>query len=190
MNQLYLIISKINTILIRLKRNISIGCGSSVFYKSSIINHSKGFISIGKNTLIGRSKRNYHGGMPFYTTLLNNGENSNITIGNNCRINGAYIHAEKSIRIGDNCVFASGITIVDSNGHETVSLDRTKGRDIPQEIVIGNNVWIGMNSIILKGTKIGDNCIVAAGSVIKGEFDSNTIISSNKEISCRKIRQY
>lgn len=160
-------------------RNISIG-KSHVFYKSRIVNISKrGRVKIGNNCLIGRSKKGYHSGMPFYTTILNDGSNSNVCIGNNCRINGAYIHAQDSICIGNNCVIASGVNIIDSNGHETYSNDRTIGRDVPQKISIGNNVWIGINATILKGTTIGDNSIIAAGSVVKGEFPANCIIQGN-----------
>ena len=138
-----------------------------------------GKVSIGDDCLIGRSKTGYHAGMPFYTTILSDGTDSHISIGNNCRINGAYIHAKQSIQIGDNCVIASGVNIIDSNGHETYSLDRTVGRDTPRSITIGKNVWIGLNATILKGTIIGDNCIVSAGSIVKGEFPCNSIITGN-----------
>ena len=136
-------------------------------------------VKIGDNCLIGRSKKGYHSGMPFYTTILNDGNKSNVYIGNNCRINGAYIHAQDSITIGDNCVIASGVNIIDSNGHETYSSNRTIGRDNPKEISIGNNVWIGINAIVLKGTRIGDNSIISAGSVVKGDFPANCIIQGN-----------
>lgn len=117
--------------------------------------------------------------MPFYSSIFNDGENSRIIIGDNCRINGAYIHAKKEIIIGDNCVMASGISILDSNGHQVVSQNRTLGSDSAESIIIGNNVWIGINAIILKGTEIGDNCIISAGSVVKGVFPKSCIISGN-----------
>ena len=139
--------------------------------------------------MIGRTRKGYHAGMPFFTTLLNDGLDSHISIGNNCRINGAYIHAKDFIEIGDNCVIASGVNIIDSNAHQVHSLDRTTSRDIPQGISIGNNVWIGLNAIILKGTVIGDNCVVAAGSVVKGIFESNTIIQGNPATTVRKLQK-
>lgn len=43
-------------------------------------------------------------------------------------------------------------------------------------IVIGNNVWIGANTLILRGTTIGDNCVVAGGSVIRGNYPADTVI--------------
>ena len=76
---------------------------------------------------------------------------------------------------------------MDSNGHEVYSENRTQGRDIPKEIHIGNNVWIGLNSIILKGTHIGDNSIVAAGSVVKGVFPCNVIVQGNPAVIVNEI---
>ncbi len=49
--------------------------------------------------------------MPFYTTLLNDGNESHITIGDKCRMNGVYIHAHNNIVIGNNCVFAAGSVV-------------------------------------------------------------------------------
>ena len=156
-----------------------IGKNSRVYYRSRIINKVKRGVQIGQSTILGRSSIGYHTGMPFYTTILNDGNSSHITIGDNCRINGAYIHAKDFIEIGNNCVMAAGITIIDSNAHQVNSLDRTKGQDTPKGIKIGNNVWIGLNAIILKGTEIGDNCVVGAGSVVKGVFAPNSIIQGN-----------
>lgn len=45
---------------------------------------------------------------------------------------------ESKITIGDNCVFASGISVIDRNGHELYSKDRIVGRDTPKSIRIGN----------------------------------------------------
>ena len=146
-----------------------------------------GGVRIGNDCMIGRSPIGYHGSMPFPTTLLLDGDGSKIYVGDKCRINGAYIHSVKSISIGSNCVIASGVTIVDSNAHQVRSLDRTIGRDEPKEIVIGNNVWICMNSIILKGSYIGDNSIISAGSVIQGVVPPNSIASTHEKIIIKDI---
>lgn len=69
--------------------------------------------------------------------------------------------------------------ITDLNGHLTYSLNRTIGEDTAKPIVIGDNVWIGLNAIIPKGTEIGDNCIVSAGTVVKGKFPANSVITGN-----------
>lgn len=175
------ILSWLYTFLISIGcQRVKIGRGSIVFFRSSIVNASKlGGALIGTDCRIGCPSKMYHGGLPFYTKILITGNDGFVKIGNNTRINGANIHAEKKIEIGNRCVIASGVHIMDSNGHEVSSLDRTIGRDEPKEIIIGNNVWIGVNAIILKGTVIGDNSIVSAGSVVKGEFPGNVIIEGN-----------
>ncbi len=55
------------------------------------------------------------------------------------------------------------------------------------KIVIGNNVWIGANVTILKGTTIGDNCIIAAGSVVKGNVPKGSLYYNKKEKIIKKI---
>ena len=184
--------SILHTVILSRTKGLLIGAGTTIFYKSNIICTPKSYahlggVKIGANCKIGRQEYGYHGGMPFFTTLLSDGEGSKITIGDNCRINGAYIHAEKSITIGNNCVMASGVNIIDSNGHEVRSMNRTVGRDTPKEVVIGNNVWICMNATILKGSAIGDNVVIAAGSVIQGTIPPNTIASTKGQLIITKI---
>lgn len=150
----------------------------TIDYQSSIIAYSNK-LEIGDNVYIRSRSRGYHAAMPFYSSILIDVEKAFVKIGDNSRLNGVYIHSQVGISIGANCVIASGVNIIDSNGHIINSLDRTKERDVPKEIIIGDNVWIGLNSIILKGTIIGNNSVVAAGAVVKGIFPENAIISGN-----------
>ena len=186
MNKIIAFLTIFKTLILNTKKNIFFGGGTSVYYKCRICAFD-GSINVGKNCLIGRSAKNYHAGMPFYTTLFTDKADATIKIGDNCRINGAYIHAQKEIFIGNNCVIASGVNIIDSNGHELISKDRTIGRDKPKSIEIGNNVWIGLNVTILKGTSIGNNCVIAAGSVVKGEFPDNVLIQGNPAVIVSKL---
>lgn len=159
--------------------------GGNLSYSTKLDKRTKVYISKGANIKTGinvylRSEpRGYHCGMPFGTVLLADKKGANIEIGSNSRINGTYIHAQTCVSIGKNCVIAAGTNIIDSNGHEIYSVNRTIGRDTPHPILIGNNVWIGINSVILKDTIIGDNCVVSAGSVVKGHFPPNSLIQGN-----------
>jgi len=57
----------------------------------------------------------------------------------------------------------------------------------PQPIIIGNNVWLGCRSIILKGTNIPDNCVVGTGSLVNKSFTgANQVIAGNP---CIPLRQ-
>ncbi len=172
--------------LLKFRKNLVLGKSVIIDYNTKIINNRM-CVNIGEETHLRSNKRGYHAGMPFDCTILLDGERASVSIGKKCRINGAYIHAQDEIRIGNNCVIASGVNIIDSNGHIVSSIDRTMGRDKPEKIYIGNNVWIGGNSIILKGTRIGDNSVVGAGSVVKGDFEENSLIIGNPAKCFRKI---
>ena len=183
------LLSKMHTLCISKKQNVFVGDGTVIYRKAKVDCQMArlGGVKIGRSCRIGCSSQRYHAGMPFYTKLLCDTENASIEIGDSCRLNGAYVHAKKNIKIGDNCVIASGVNIIDSNGHQTASLDRTIGRDNPQAIIIGNNVWIGLNSIILKGSVIGDNSIISAGSVVRGNVPPNVVYSTNSEVCIKEI---
>lgn len=158
--------------------NITIGPRAKIDLNTKI-NIGKNRLIIEENVTLRSTQKGYHASMPFPSTILMDSETAYIKIGAYSRINGVYIHAQKKITIGKNCVIAAGVNILDSNGHILASLNRTIGRDTPKKINIGNNVWIGLNSIILKDTLIGDNSVVSAGSIVKGIFPPNSIISGN-----------
>jgi len=113
------------------------------------------------------------------TRLVLWGEDAQIRIGNRCHLNGVSICARKSVSIGDDCIFAGGVQIIDSNSHKICASPRTYVKDAPVPVTIGNNVWVGLNAIILKGSQIGDNCVIGAGSVVKGIFPPNSVVSGN-----------
>ena len=84
------------------------------------------------------------------------------------------------IEIGDYCKITKGVVILAHDYSRSV-LRRVYGEVIGEarKTVIGDNVFIGMNSIILMGTHIGDNVIVGAGSVVRGNIPPNTVIAGN-----------
>lgn len=55
------------------------------------------------------------------------------------------------------------------------------------EIFIGKNVWIGANAVILRGTRLGDGCVVGADTVVKGIFDEDMLITQNRETKTKCI---
>ena len=109
-----------------------------------------------------------------------------IKIGNNCNFNrNISIVAHKMITIGDNCNFGPGVIIYDHD-HKFNENGLCPGYNI-SEVVIGNNCWIGANSIILRGTHIGDNTVIGAGSVVSGNVPDNTLVTSNRELKFKKL---
>ncbi|MCB0743254.1 MAG: acyltransferase [Ignavibacteriae bacterium] len=169
------------------KKTISIGKGSTIQY-NTYINVGSNRLEIGDNVYVRSNPKGYHAGMPFTSAFFIDIKGAYIKIGNNTRLNGVFIHSQAGIDIGNDCVIASGVQIIDSNGHKVNSINRTIDRDNPIPIKIGNNVWIGLNSIILKGSVIGDNSVVAAGSIVKGIFPNNVLISGNMAKVVGKIK--
>ncbi|WP_158232647.1 acyltransferase [Sporosarcina sp. P26b] len=105
-----------------------------------------------------------------------------ISIGKSCFFNNnCMVVAHEKILIGDYCSFGPNVLIYDHD-HDFRAYNGIKsGHFKTSTIEIGNNVWVGANSIILRGSKIGDNCVIAAGSVIKGEYKSNSIVLNERE---------
>lgn len=95
------------------------------------------------------------------------------------------------LRIGDYCKITKGCTILTHDYSRSV-LRRAYGEVIGEagETVIGNNVFIGINSIILMGSKIGDNVIIGAGSVVGGEVPSNCVVAGNPARVIRSLEEH
>ncbi|WP_207536414.1 acyltransferase [Desertivirga arenae] len=108
---------------------------------------------------------------------------ANLIIGNKVGMSNATIVATSSVSLGDNILIGGGVTIVDSDFHSLnynhwhTDLDYEYMRKFP--VVIKDNVFIGMNSIILKGVTIGANVIIAAGSVVFKDIPDNEIWGGN-----------
>jgi acetyltransferase-like isoleucine patch superfamily enzyme len=108
--------------------------------------------------------------------------NGTMSIGKNTSLNhGCIFTCYEKIVIGEDVQFGPNVLIYDHDHDFRVEngLKKLKYKAAPVEI--GNNVWIGANTVILRGTKIGDNCVVGAGSVIKGEYEDNSIIIQKRD---------
>jgi len=93
-----------------------------------------------------------------------------------------YIEANNGIRLGSNVGIGSGAKILSSiHSH----YDHSK-HDKNTPIIIGNNVFIGSNSVVLPGVKIGDNVVIGAGSIVVKDIPSNSIAVGNP---CKVIKE-
>ena len=94
-----------------------------------------------------------------------------VKIGQRCRIRTMSFSTEPYlIEIGNHVAVAAGTQFITHDGATWVFEDEVDGGGIFGKIVIGNNVFIGIDCILLSNTSIGDNCIVGAGSVVRGHF--------------------
>ena len=79
------------------------------------------------------------------------------------------------ISIGENVHITDGVKFITHDGGTLLFRDKTPDLDITLPIKIGNNVYIGNNTIILPGVKIGDNVIVGAGGVVTKDIPNNSV---------------
>ena len=89
------------------------------------------------------------------------------------------------VRIGDNCQFAPNVGIYTA-GHPVHPATRNTLYEYGFDITIGDNVWIGANSVVLPGVTIGSNCVIGAGSVVNRSIPEWSVAPGNP---CRVIRQ-
>jgi len=146
---------------------------------------------IGDNVTLNSKNSNYHVNMFASVKIYTDKIGAKISIGNNTRIHGSCLHAYESIEIGENCLIAANCQIFDGSGHDTLLDDPSKRIDsngLIKPIIIGNDCWIGTSAIILPGTKLGNNCIVAAGSVVNGNFEDNSLVGGNPAKFIKSIK--
>lgn len=130
------------------------------------------------------------------------GVNGVCTIGDFTLMNGALVMAEERIEIGSHCLISWNVGIADSDFHPLDPAQRRidahalapffKGRP-PRPalhtapVLIGDNVWIGMNAVILKGVKIGENSVIAAGSVVTKNVAANVVVAGNPAVVVKEF---
>jgi acetyltransferase-like isoleucine patch superfamily enzyme len=170
----------IENILIKLFYRIDFRKTINFYGMPLIIKHKGSMISYGENITINSSFfRSTLGVKPTIIRTLNS--NSKICIGNNVGISGATIIAAKSITICNEVIVGANVQIIDTDFHPINPKNRYFNfSDVQSKpILINENVFIGMNSIILKGTTIGKNSVIGAGSVVCDNVEPNTIVAGN-----------
>jgi acetyltransferase-like isoleucine patch superfamily enzyme len=130
------------------------------------------------------------------------GVNGSCSVGDFTLMNGALVMAEERIEIGSRCLISWNVGIADSDFHPLAPAQRIidahalapffkdrpprpKLRTMP--VIISDNVWIGMNAIILKGVTIGENSVVAAGAVVTKSVPANVVVAGNPAVAVRDV---
>ena len=160
------------------KNKIKISGNNNILYigKNSLLRDSNIFIK-GNNNII------YIGDncVVNNTSIILDNEGSEIRIGNKTSIAKIQIVSLEpyKIEIGEDCMLSYDIEIRNTDSHKIYDKNTNERINEGSSINIGNHVWLGMRAIILKGVTIGDNSIVAAGSIVTKDVKANTIVSGN-----------
>ncbi len=133
------------------------------------------------NELFGASDETTFVNPPFYCDY-----GYNIFVGKNCFINYNCTMLDNArITMGDNCLLAPNVSIYTA-GHTLYPDLRSMGYEYGVAVTIGDNVWIGGNTVICPGVHIGSNCVIGAGSVVTKDIPDWSLAAGNP---CRVIRQ-
>lgn len=111
-----------------------------------------------------------------------------VQTGENCFMNdNCSLNARKKITLGNHVIFGQNVNVFDHD-HDFRSSDMEEFF-VEDEVVIGDNVWVGANSVILKGSRIGDNCVIAAGTIVKGEIPAGSLVYDKRDRQIVEIRK-
>ncbi len=119
-----------------------------------------------------------------YGSYIQVGKNAKLKIGNSFINREVKIICNKDISIGDGCVIAMGAVIRDNDGgnHQILS-DGYLNR---KPIIIGDHVWVGENSMILKGVKVGEGSVIAASSLVTKDVPPHCMVAG---VPARIVRE-
>ena len=126
-----------------------------------------------------------------------------LTIGERCYFgDGVLISAMNHVQIGDGTLFAHGVQVFDNNTHPVDAEERerhfakilglsknTDYRIAHAPVSIGRRCWLGMNAIVFRGVTIGDDTVVAGGSVVASDLPSGVIASGNPAVPVRNLKE-
>lgn len=165
------------TIRIRLKRymNITSEGLENIHGQTQIYGREKGTVHLGQrvSTCRGCSLVSVGGRLIIgpYTSFSENCE----------------VVCHERIEIGSHCMFGPNVCIYDHD-HRFNTEGIQKGFKTGA-IIIESNCWIGANVVILRGTHIGEGCVVGAGTVVKGDIPAHSLVTASRELVIRSIER-
>jgi len=149
---------------------VRLGPGCSFIGKSRFHRHPKSTVAIGAGCVFRSSHVSNMIGINHPCIISTLKEGARIEIGANCGFSGTVISSAVTIVIGDNVRCGANTIITDTDWHTD---DPRTGPDAP--VLIGKDVWLGINVSVLKGVTIGERTLVAAGSIVTKSLPAGVI---------------
>jgi len=150
-----------------------------------VIVNGEGMVMLGEQVSFGLKLAPKLGGG--HILLQARSSKSTIDIGNKVYMsNNVSVIAQSGIEIGSNCQIGELVSIYDCDFHELNPTTRNNSSGESSRIRIGNNVWLGSRAIVLKGVCIGDNSVIAAGSIVTNSIPENCLAGG---VPARVIRR-
>ncbi len=140
-------------------------------------------LEIGNNVTLNSSVRRYNLAQYGPVKIRCFSSQARIVLGDRVWLNGTIVACRSQvIEIGAGTIFAGNVVIMDSDFHKVWPPERRMvypGTEDDRSVRIGENCWFGLNVTVLKGSQIGDNVVVGAGSIVSGQFPSNCVVAGS-----------
>lgn len=165
---------------------------SARFIGAAIIDIATGSrVEIGERVRLVSDSRRTALGVSHPVVIRTLSAKAQILIGDDAGISGGSICAVNKVQIGAGSMLGADVTVTDTDFHPLDHVWRryepTPAGDSEDAVILGLNVFVGTGAIILKGTVLGDHCVVGAGSVVKGRFPAGTVLAGNPAKALRVL---
>jgi hypothetical protein len=159
--------------------------GRVTFGKKVIINLKFKFIGKGKLFILDDVNMWAHEEKNRFFTY---DKNAQIIVGEFSRLNGVTVQCRESVKIGKRCLIGS-VLILDNDFHSVDYLHRNDIEYVKvKPVVIGDDVWVAGQSVILKGVEVGDRAVVGIRAVVTKNVLTETIVAGNPAKEIGKIK--
>ena len=160
-----------------------------IFGMPLIQRHRRSTIHLGDDLEL-RSWRSSNPLAPYHPVVLATREaGALIKIGNSCGLTGTAVVAVERVEMGDRVLFGANTVVTDTDFHPLNSQERQwdilNGQHAP--VTIEDDVFVGMNAIILKGVRIGRGSVIGAGSVVVTDILPNVVAAGNPARVLREL---
>jgi acetyltransferase-like isoleucine patch superfamily enzyme len=157
--------------------------GKVVILGRPLIDIRKGSkLFLGNGVILTSRNKGYHLNIQAPVKLFADRPGAEIRVGEQTRIAGSCIHAQRSVTIGKRCLIAGNCQIIDANGHDLSFPGVEQRLDIEglgAPIVIEDDVWLGTNTVVLPGVTIGRGAVIGANSVVSSNIPPMVVARGN-----------
>jgi len=154
---------------------VKIGAGARFYGLLQLRRHPLGQILVGQNATF-RSLKVANPLIQAGPCSLAAGKNAIIQIGDHCGFSGVSIVAQQHIQLGNRVLCGANVVICDGDHHPLNAQRRAEGATGPSApVYIGDDVWLGMNVVVLKGVNIGAGAVIAANALVNADIPAGAI---------------
>lgn len=145
--------------------------------------HAEAFIRMRENAVL-----RVHDSLSLaYKATIEIHKDAEVEVGSAFINSDAVVLAAKKIQIGHGCLISRMVFIFDAD-HHPIYNEAGEQINQPKPVIIGDHVWIGLQSVIVRGSKIGEGAVIAANSLVGGKIKAGTMASGNPARSYSEIK--